>query len=195
MDDDLDLLRDPDGDGTPKGRPWGLLAVALAAVLVAVAGLVWVAGSLTDGDTDIQPAAASPSATTAAPPTTPAAAATTTTAEPLPSLSTPAATATTPPPAPAPPLSTVSPTPRATPTPRPTLPPLPPKPPGVRVPDVTGLRVQTATLTLRASGFRVVVPGGTVVPIPDQRRVRAQTPAGGTLAAKGATVTLVLDSS
>ena len=33
---------------------------------------------------------------------------------------------------------------------------------------------------LREAGFKVTVPGGTVVPRPDQRRVRTQTPAAGT---------------
>jgi hypothetical protein len=182
VDDDLDLWRDPAADGPPKRRPWGLLAGALTAVLVAVAGLVWAVGSL-GGDTGVRPAAASPSATTTAPAPTP----------PAPPSRTPPATA------PTievlvPPLSS-TPSPRPTATRRPTLPPLPTRPQSVRVPDVTGLRVPTATLTLRAAGFGVLVSGGGVVPRPDMRRVRAQTPAGGTLAPRGATVILVLDSS
>jgi hypothetical protein len=186
VDDDLDLLRDQDGDGPPKRRPWGLLAGALTAVLVAVAGLVWAVGS-PGSDTEVRPAAASPSATTTAPePTTTPPAPTTTVA--TPSATVPTIEVLLPP-------AASTPSPRPTATRRPTLPPLPTRPTFVRVPDVTGLRVPIATLTLRASGFQVLVPGGGVGPRPDERRVRAQIPAGGTLAPRGAIVTLVLDSS
>ena len=198
MDDDLDLLRDQDGDGTPQGRPWGLLAAALVVALVAVSGLVWAVGSLTDGDTDVRPAAASPTAATGAPaPTTTAPTTTAPTTAPPTTAAAPSPTRTMPTikePAP-PPSRTPGPTPTA--TRRPTLPPPPPpNPQHVRVPDVTGQRLASATLTLRAAGFRVSVPGAVVpAPKPDQRRVRTQTPAGDTLAPKGATVVLVLDST
>jgi hypothetical protein len=201
VDDDLDLLGDEDGDGASKGRPWGLLAAALAAVLVAVSGLLWAVASMTGGG-GTGPVAASAPATTVAP-----SAPTTTSPAPSPTpSSTPAGTrSATPTPAPtgspsaertaprttapAPPATA---SPRPTPTRRLTLP--PPQPLAVRVPDVTGQRVAGATLILRAAGFRVAVPPG-AAPKPDQRRVRAQTPAGGTLAPRGTTVTLLLDSS
>lgn len=197
MDDDLDLLRDPDGDGAPHRRPWPLLAAALVVALVAVAGLVWVVGSMVGGDTEIEPAAASPTATTPAPETT-----TTTSLPPVPTrtVASPSPTSTHAVSTIQPPVPTRTPSPTPTPTPtvrRPTLPPPPPPNPKlVRVPDVVGLRLPAATLTLRAAGFRVSVPGAVgPAPKPDQRRVSAQRPAGGSLAPKGSTVVLVLDSS
>lgn len=193
--DDLDLLRDPDGAGDPEGdgaptpRPWRLLAAVLVAALVVLSGLAWVLGSRLGG-TDPRPAAASPTATTPAPTTT---AATTRAPAPTRTVAGPART-------PFRPIPTIrvpvlpSPTPAPT-TRRPTLPPPPPGPLLVRVPDVTGQRLTSATLTLRAAGFKVYVVG-TVgsVPEPDRRRVSSQLPRGGSLAPKGSTVLLVLDS-
>jgi len=67
----------------------------------------------------------------------------------------------------------------------------------VPVPDVVGQRVTAATLVLRAAGFRVSIPGEVIAPgpKPDPRRVRIQTPFGDTLAPKGSTVVLLLDST
>jgi hypothetical protein len=197
--DDLDLLRDPDGaggpdgagdpegDGAPTPRPWRLLAAVLVAALVVLSGLVWVFGSLVGG-TDPRPAAASPTATTPAP-----TAVTTRAPAPTRTVASPART-------PFRPIPTIrvpvlpSPTPAPT-TRRPTLPPPSPGPLLVRVPDVTGQRLTSATLTLRAAGFKVYVLG-TFGPVPetDRRRVSSQLPRGGSFAPKGSTVLLVLDS-
>lgn len=183
MDDDLDLLPDQDGDGAPRSRPWGLLAVVVVVALVVVSGLVWVISSATGGS-ETKPAAASPTATPPAPTTaagtTPPVPTTAAPTRPIPTIR-----------APAPPPRTPTPTVRP-----PTLPPGPtPKPLLVRVPNVIGQRLTSATLTLRAAGFRVAVSGAWVpAPKPDQRRVRAQFPAGGTLAPRGATVVLLVDT-
>ena len=191
MDDDLDLLRDPDGEGDPDGagaptrRPWHLLAAVLVVALVAVSGLVWVIGSLLDGDTDTRPAAASPTATTPAPTTTRPPAPARTVASPSPSRPIPTIRV--------PVLPSLTPVPT---TSRPTLPPPSPRPLLVRVPDVTGQRLTSATLTLRAAGFRVSVLGAVgPAPKPDARRVSSQLPTGGSFAPKGSTVALILDSS
>jgi hypothetical protein len=188
VDDDLDLLPDQDGDGVPGRRPWGLLAVAVVVALVAVSGLVWVIGSVTGGG-ETRPAAASPTAGTPTPTTTSTSpSATATVAAPSPTRSIPTILGPAPPPA-----GKLKPTPTRTPT----LPPPPsPKPQLVRVPDVIGQRLASATLTLRAAGFKVSVLGaGVPAPKPDQRRVRWQTPTGGTPAPRGATVVLLLDST
>jgi hypothetical protein len=169
---------------------------ALAVVLVVVAGLVWVVSSLTDGDTVITPAAASPSATTppptaADPTSTPAPTATVAAPSPTPAPTLTAIRTPAPPP-PTTPEPTPAPTRRPTPTPPPA-----PKPQLVPVPGVVGQRVTAAMLVLRAAGFRVSIPGEVVAPgsRPDRRRVRIQTPPGGTLALRGSTVVLVLDST
>lgn len=199
MDDDLDLLHDPDGDGKPASRPWPLLAAVVIVALLSVAGLGWLASSLVGGDAEIRPAAApSPTSSVPAPTTAPAPVNTTasptasdaqTVAAPSPTLRTTRA--------PAPPPRTVVPTtPAAAPTTRkPTATPPPPAPKRVVIPDVLGERLKSATATLQAAGFRVAVFGSPgPPPRPDQRRVTSQRPGSGTLAPAGSTVVLVMDS-
>lgn len=202
--DDFDLLRDPDGEpagsgadpGDGRRRPWELLVALVLVALGSLAGIAWLISSVAGGDPVAAPAPATTSAVVVPTGTVP------------PSLSLPpteTVAATSRPPVPTasavvtfdPAPTTRSPTPRPTtpqpPTPRPST--APPTPRTVIVPDVVGLRLKTAMVTLEAAGFKVSVLGGIgPAPKPDLRRVAAQRPRGGSVALRGSIVVLVLDS-
>ena len=201
MDDEFDLLRDPDGpDGSvpPERRPaWVLVGGLVAVVLLALVGVVWMVSSVSGrGGTVTAGATTSPQAVTAAPATTAATTTPAATTEPAPTTTVPRPTATTR--IPVPPLpsaATVAPAPTPRPTPAPTTsrPVPPPVPVGKLVPDVVGLRVTVAARVLRGQGFKVRVLGGVLGPDRDDRRVIAQRPGAGAVARPGSTVILVTD--
>lgn len=204
MSDEFDLLAGQEPDEGPRRRTWAVLTGVLVVALFGLVGVIWMVNALVSGGATVDTAA--PAATTAAPTTTPAPPTESvdmtipTVPSPTPSVPTPrvtlprvpvttAATVVAPPPTPAP--TTPKPVPKPVPT-RPT-----PKPtPGrlVEVPPVVGQKVKTAVITLEAAGFKVTILGGAFAPGPrDDRRVTAQTPAGGSKAPPGTRVVLVTD--
>ncbi len=68
----------------------------------------------------------------------------------------------------------------------------PPKPAAVTVPTVTGQTQSAATSALKAAGFQVVVTQQTVTNKSQDGTVLSQSPAAGTSAKKGSTVTIVV---
>lgn len=170
-----------DGPGAHRhdapSRPWAWLIAVVAAALIAVAGLVWMIGSAIGGG-DRQPVAAPVVSATAslslsAPSTVPVETATPTVPTPssVPTVTIP----------PAPSVTRVMPTPKPTPSATPRF---------VRVPDVVGDRVRTATRSLENAGFKVSVVG--LGDNQDNRRVAAQSPGGGGRARYGSTVVLLV---
>jgi PASTA domain len=200
VDDEFGLLPDQD-DPTPPRRPAGALVAGLAVVaLLAVAAVFWMVTSVAGRGVKIT-AAGTPAPATSAPTTTrPTTPPTTPPATTTPAPTTTSAPRRTPGPTVIPPLTirpaptTPRPVPTATkPAPRPT----PSAPVGrlVRVPDVTGLRVQQAGTVLRAAGLKVQVVGGVLDPDRDERRVVFQRPTGGQVVLAGSTVILVTDGT
>jgi hypothetical protein len=193
-------------DDRRGGPSWQLVLGIVLAGLLVLTGAGWMVASMVSSGTRVE-AAAAPSSTpapTTPPATTPERA--TATATPAPVPTTPSATPTTPRPTvtvPRPPVTTVAvPTPAPTPAPvrttpkkAPTLP--KPKPtPGnlVTVPEVVGLKVKSAVVTVQDAGLRATILGGAFAPGPrDDRRVTAQSPAAGTKVPRGTMVTLTTD--
>jgi beta-lactam-binding protein with PASTA domain len=196
VDDDFGLLPDQQGAPPPPRRPMGLVLGGLVVVaLAAVAAVFWMVASLADRSRTVtavgtpSPAAATtpaPTPETSTPPvaTVPPTTAAPTSVAPIRSAATIVPTRTAPKPTPAP-------------TTRPVPPPTASVPVArlVRVPDVTGLRVQRAGTVLRAAGFRVQVIGGVQDPERDDRRVVAQRPTAGSVVSAGSTVILVTDGT
>lgn len=205
VDDEFDLLREPQGPTPPERRPaWLLVGGLIAVVLLTLVGVVWMVSSVSGRGGTVTAAATTaaattPAANTAAPavtaaPTTTLAA---TTEPPVPTTTVPLPTATfTVPTAPPPSAVTVAPTRKPAPTTsRPAPKPTASAPVGklVPVPGVIGLRVRAATQVLRAQGFKVQVLGGLLSPDRDDRRVTAQRPTPGSVVRAGSTVILVTD--
>lgn len=195
MDDEFDLLREPEGSTPPERRPaWLLIGGLVAVVLLTLVGVVWMISSVSGrgGTVTAAPTTSAP-AVTAAPTTSLAA----TTDPPVPTMTVPLPTATfTVPAAPVPSAVTVAPSPTRKPAPttsRPVPKPTLSTPVGklVPVPGVIGLRVKAATGVLRAQGFKVQVLGGVLGPDRDDRRVTAQRPGAGAMVRAGSTVILV----
>jgi hypothetical protein len=202
VDDDLDLLHGSDGGGGPK-RPWALLGGIGAVALLTLVGVVWMVSAVAGRGGSVT-LAASPSPTTTAPTTVPAPPPTTAVAAPSDSAFPTALPPTTPPPAPTyslppgtvPPAVTVAPAPAPTTTrvrPLPVPTPREPPPGSVTVPNVVGMKVRAATLSLRSAGLQASVLGGVLTPDRDRRRVTLQRPAAGASVRPGATVVLVTD--
>jgi PASTA domain len=198
VDDEFELLRDPEGQTPPDRRPaWLLVGGLVAVVLLALVGVVWMVSSVSGRGGTISAAATSTSAPAVTAPPTTAVAATTDPPVPTPAPTTtvPLPTATfTVPVVPVPSAATVAPTTKPAPT-RPAPKPTPSTPVGklVRVPDVTGLRVKAAIGVLRGAGLKVQVLGGVLSPDRDDRRVTAQRPTPGSVVRAGSTVILVTD--
>jgi len=165
--------------GPSEARPWPLLVGLVVVAVAAATGLAWLAGGLVGGS--LPRPVTTPSVASPLPSAQP-----TDTGLPIDTSAPTFAGAT------ASPSPISSPTPRPSPSTRPMpSPSASPRPRLVRVPQVVGDREAAATATLRGAGFTVSVVRVPVTSRREDRRVVAQSPAGG-YASPGSVVTVMV---